>query len=75
METITSPFVLAVKFLLVDLVVLVTTNCVISELVSLGKELGGAVFIAKRFQLRTCGHGKKGVTATQCVLSLIGMGF
>ena len=49
-----------------------TTNCVISELASLGKELSGAVFIAKRFQLRRCGHGKKGVSATECVKSLVG---
>ena len=50
----------------------VTSQCVISELISLGRELSGAVFIAKRFLLRSCGHAKKGVSATECVQSLVG---
>ena len=50
----------------------VTTKCVISELKSLGKELSGAMFVAKRFQLRKCSHGGKTTSATDCILSLIG---
>ena len=50
----------------------VTTKCVISELKSLGKELSGAMFVAKRFQLRKCSHSGKTTSATDCILSLIG---
>lgn len=50
----------------------VTTRCVISELKSLGKELSGAMFVAKRFQLRRCGHEGKKKSATECILALIG---
>lgn len=50
---------------------LVTTRCVIAELVALGPQLSGAVFIAKRFQLRVCGH-KKNKSATDCITSLVG---
>ena len=49
----------------------VTTRCVVSELVALGPQLSGAVFIAKRFQLRVCGH-RKSKPATDCIMSLIG---
>lgn len=49
----------------------VTTRCVVAELVALGPQLSGAVFIAKRFQQRVCGH-KKSKPATDCIMSLIG---
>ena len=50
----------------------VTTRCVIAELESLGEELRGAAFIAKRFQQRRCSHGKKKIPAADCILSLTG---
>lgn len=50
---------------------LVTTRCVVTELIALGPQLSGAVFIAKRFQQRVCGH-KKSKPATDCIMSLIG---
>ena len=50
----------------------VTTRCVIAELESLGEELRGATFIAKRFQQRRCSHGKKKIPAADCILSLTG---
>lgn len=50
----------------------VTTRCVINELKSLGKELSGAVYVAKRFQLRKCSHEGKRKSATECILTLIG---
>jgi rRNA-processing protein FCF1 len=45
---------------------------VICELQSLGKELSGAVYVAKRFQLRRCNHEERRKTATECILSLLG---
>ena len=50
----------------------VTTRCVIGELQSLGKELSGAVYVAKRFQLRKCNHEGRRKAATECILSLLG---
>lgn len=50
----------------------VTTSCVIEELTVLGKKLTGAVFIAKRFQLRNCVHGRKRISATECIKLMIG---
>jgi hypothetical protein len=35
------------------------TRCVNCELQSLGKELSGAVYVAKRFQLRRCNHEER----------------
>ena len=49
-----------------------TTRCVICELQSLGKELSGAVYVAKRFKLRKCSHEERRRTATECILSLLG---
>ena len=50
----------------------VTTRCVVSELEGLGGELSGAMYVAKRFQLRSCGHHKETQSATQCVQSMVG---
>ena len=50
----------------------VTTRCVITELKLLGKELSGAMYVAKRFQLRKCNHERKRKSATECILALIG---
>ena len=44
----------------------------ITELKSFGKELSGAVYVAKRFQLRKCSHEGKRKSATECILALIG---
>ena len=44
----------------------------IEELKSLGKELSGAMYVAKRFRLRKCNHEGKIKSATDCILSLIG---
>ena len=49
----------------------VTTKCVVAELVALGPQLSGAVYIAKRFKQRVCGH-KKDKPATDCIMSLVG---
>lgn len=51
---------------------LCSTNCVIKELESLGKELYGAKVIAQRFQTRHCAHLKSPVSSSQCLLSMIG---
>ncbi|KAK1173313.1 hypothetical protein AOXY_G3399 [Acipenser oxyrinchus oxyrinchus] len=50
---------------------LCTTNCVLKELESLGKELYGAKIILQRFQVRNCAHIKSPVGASQCLLSMI----
>ncbi|XP_005994563.1 rRNA-processing protein UTP23 homolog [Latimeria chalumnae] len=50
---------------------LCTTNCVLKELESLGKELYGAKLIAQRFQVRNCAHFKNPVSASACLQSLI----
>jgi len=39
---------------------------------SLGPQLSGAVLIAKRFQLRKCGHHKAAVPAAECIKSMVG---
>lgn len=49
----------------------VTTRCVVAELEAL--KLVGASHVARRFQQRRCGHAAGGgVSATECILSLIG---
>lgn len=49
----------------------VTTRCVVAELEAL--ELVGAAHVARRFQQRRCSHtAGGGVSATECILSLIG---
>ena len=60
------------SFTLLLYICTVTTKCVISELSSLGKKLSGAVYIIKRFKLRKCSHTSSAVSATECILSLIG---
>ena len=46
----------------------VTIQCIIAELEGLGGELTGAIYMAKRFQLRHCGHHKKDpVCSSVCV--------
>ncbi|XP_053322590.1 rRNA-processing protein UTP23 homolog [Spea bombifrons] len=49
---------------------LCTTNCVLKELESLGKELYGAKLIAQRFQVRSCSHFKNPVGGSACLLSM-----
>ncbi|XP_072266816.1 rRNA-processing protein UTP23 homolog [Pyxicephalus adspersus] len=58
------------KYLMGD-VQLCTSNCVLKELESLGKELYGAKLIAQRFQVRSCAHSKSPVDGTACILSMI----
>ena len=50
---------------------LLTTECVLNELESLGGALYGALVIAKRFKTRKCGH-REHVPATECVSHLVG---
>ncbi|KAJ8333580.1 hypothetical protein SKAU_G00415880 [Synaphobranchus kaupii] len=50
---------------------LCTTNCVLKELESLGKELYGAKIILQRFQIRNCLHFRNPVPASQCLLSML----
>ncbi|KAM4705705.1 rRNA-processing protein UTP23 homolog [Rhinophrynus dorsalis] len=49
---------------------LCTTNCVLKELESLGKELYGAKLIAQRFQVRSCSHFKNPVSGSACLFSM-----
>lgn len=51
---------------------MLTTKCVIEEGTALGPQLAGAVLIAKRFQLRKCGHHKGAVPAAECIMNMIG---
>ncbi|XP_028398336.1 rRNA-processing protein UTP23 homolog [Dendronephthya gigantea] len=50
---------------------LLTTECVLHELESLGGALYGALVIAKRFKTRKCSH-REHVPATECVAHLVG---
>ncbi|KAG7458273.1 hypothetical protein MATL_G00236400 [Megalops atlanticus] len=50
---------------------LCTTNCVLKELESLGKELYGAKIILQRFQIRNCAHFKNPVSAAECLQSML----
>ncbi|XP_018587310.1 rRNA-processing protein UTP23 homolog [Scleropages formosus] len=50
---------------------LCTTNCVLKELESLGKELYGAKIILQRFQMRNCSHLKSPLPASQCLQSML----
>jgi len=52
----------------------VTTRWVVAELGSLGEELKGAMYIAKRFQQRRCSHGRESLPAAECILALTGTG-
>ncbi|XP_034560814.1 rRNA-processing protein UTP23 homolog [Notolabrus celidotus] len=51
---------------------LCTTNCALKELETLGKELYGAKLILQRFQSRRCAHLKNPVSASECLLSMLG---
>ncbi|XP_063780550.1 rRNA-processing protein UTP23 homolog [Pseudophryne corroboree] len=53
---------------------LCTSNCVLKELQSLGKELFGAKLIAQRFQVRHCAHFKSPVSGSACLLSMVAEG-
>ena len=46
------------------------TRCVTEELRKLGDEFGGALFIARRFEMRRCGHTTP-VSASECLASLV----
>ena len=47
------------------------TRCVMEELRRLGPDFSGALFIAKRFEMRRCSH-KEPVSAAECLASLVG---
>ena len=49
----------------------VTTQCVVTELEGLGQSLSGAMYVAKRFQLRNCGHHRDPQPAADCVKNMI----
>lgn len=51
---------------------LCTTNCALKELESLGKELYGAKIILQRYQVRRCAHFKAPISASECLLSMLG---
>ncbi|KAL7829645.1 hypothetical protein AOLI_G00305300 [Acnodon oligacanthus] len=51
---------------------LCSTNCALKELDSLSKDLYGAKVILQRFQMRRCKHSKEPVSASECLLSLVG---
>lgn len=50
----------------------VLSSCALKELESLPKELYGAKLILQRFQIRNCKHAKEPVSASQCLLSMLG---
>lgn len=47
------------------------TPCVIEELTKLGPEFSGALYIAKHFEHRRCGH-EEALTPFECLSSLVG---
>ena len=48
------------------------TPCVLEELKSLGDNFRGALLIAKRFEVRSCGHRGRLKAAHECLSSLVG---
>ncbi|XP_012372316.1 rRNA-processing protein UTP23 homolog [Octodon degus] len=50
---------------------LCTTNCVLKELETLGKDLYGAKLIAQKCQVRNCSHFKNAVSGSDCLLSMV----
>ncbi|KAL7302339.1 hypothetical protein TKK_0005000 [Trichogramma kaykai] len=51
---------------------LLTTQCVIVETEKLGPKLYGASLIVKKFAVHICGHGKKTVSGSECLRSMVG---
>ncbi|XP_028317525.1 rRNA-processing protein UTP23 homolog [Gouania willdenowi] len=51
---------------------LCTTSCALKELETLGNDLYGAKIILQRFQVRRCPHFKVPVSASACLLSMLG---
>lgn len=51
---------------------LVTTKCVVDELVALGEDFRGAKLVAKRCEIKKCGHYDVSVSADQCIAKFIG---
>ncbi|OUM67444.1 hypothetical protein PIROE2DRAFT_40025 [Piromyces sp. E2] len=51
---------------------IMTTNCVINELRTLGEDFMGAALAAKRLEKRRCTHGGNPVNAADCIKEIIG---
>lgn len=49
-----------------------TTACVITETEKLGPKLYGAMLIVKQFIVHKCGHEKNPISASDCLLSMLG---
>jgi U3 small nucleolar RNA-associated protein 23 len=51
---------------------IMTTNCVLNELRTLGEDFMGAALAAKRLEKRRCTHGGNPVNAADCIKEIIG---
>jgi len=51
---------------------IMTTNCVLNELRTLGEDFVGAALAAKRLEKRRCSHGGNPVNAAECIKEIIG---
>lgn len=51
---------------------LLTTQCVIIETENLGSKLTGALIILKQYPIHKCGHEKKPLPGSACLLSMLG---
>ncbi|XP_063230029.1 rRNA-processing protein UTP23 homolog [Bacillus rossius redtenbacheri] len=49
-----------------------TTQCVVIEVENLGSAVFGAMLIVKQFGIHKCGHEKKPVPGSTCLLSMLG---
>ncbi|KAK9888361.1 hypothetical protein WA026_000615 [Henosepilachna vigintioctopunctata] len=49
-----------------------TTSCVIIEMENLDRKVRGAVVILKKFAVHKCGHEKKAIPGSKCLLSMLG---
>ncbi|XP_045469761.1 rRNA-processing protein UTP23 homolog [Harmonia axyridis] len=49
-----------------------TTPCVIIEMEKFGSKVLGALVVLKQFGLHKCGHEKQPISATNCLLSMMG---
>lgn len=53
---------------------LITTQCAIVETEKLGPKLNGALLILKKYVVHKCGHEKKPLAGSNCLLSMVGKG-
>ncbi|CAH0557420.1 unnamed protein product [Brassicogethes aeneus] len=51
---------------------LLTTQCAVMEMETLGSKLHGALLILKKYGIHKCGHEGKPVAGSKCLLSMLG---